>query len=257
MRVIYTIVYTAAFILAAPYWLVRGLLNRAYLRNLKARFIGPGKVLPKLADRPRVWVWALSLGEVLSARELVKKLDEAGAEVVVTATTLSGLAAAKSLWPQKTVLPSPLDFRLSTRRFLDLVEPDMLILVETDIWPGILLQMSRRGITGFMAAHVEKADIYLKGRIAQETQQLNLGINGGWHKVYYADLEGPYVLVFRPDFGHDKNVFIPESIICRQGHGNFDRHIQSMPKKKENYKLAQCLIEILTQIYLSNGWAEI
>jgi 3-deoxy-D-manno-octulosonic-acid transferase len=149
---LYTLIYTAAFILAAPYWLIRGLFNRAYLRNLKARFIGPGRVLPKLDDRPRVWVWALSLGEVLSARELVKRLDEAGAEVVVTATTLSGLATARSLWPRLTILPSPLDFRLSTRRFLDLVDPDCLILVETDIWPGILLRMSERGLPRYLVS---------------------------------------------------------------------------------------------------------
>ena len=154
LRALYTIIYTAAFILAAPYWLIRGLLNREYLRTLKARFIGPGRVLPKLGDnpRPRVWVWALSLGEVLSARELVKMLDAAGAEVVVTATTLSGLAAARATWPNWTILPSPLDFNLSTRRFLDLVEPDMLILVETDIWPGILLEMSRRGLPRYLVS---------------------------------------------------------------------------------------------------------
>jgi 3-deoxy-D-manno-octulosonic-acid transferase len=152
LRVLYTIIYTTVFILAAPYWLTRGLFNRAYLKNLKARFIGPGRVLPKLDNRPRVWVWALSLGEVLSARELVKNLEAAGAEVVVTATTLSGLAMARSTWPQLAVLPSPLDFRMSTRRFLDLVDPDMLILVETDIWPGILLQMSRRALPRYLVS---------------------------------------------------------------------------------------------------------
>ncbi|MDR1657461.1 MAG: hypothetical protein LBT47_07890 [Deltaproteobacteria bacterium] len=152
MRTLYTIVYTIAFCLACPYWLTRGIFNRQYLRTLRARFIGPGRVLPKMDGRPRIWVWALSLGEVLSARELVKKLTESGADVIVTATTLSGLAAAKANWPQLPVLPSPLDFRLSTRRFLDFVDPDALILVETDIWPGILLQMQRRGLPKYLVS---------------------------------------------------------------------------------------------------------
>ncbi|MDR2366506.1 MAG: hypothetical protein LBF58_00070 [Deltaproteobacteria bacterium] len=146
MRTIYAIIYTVAFCLATPYWLIRGLINNAYLRTLKARFIGPGKVLPKLGDKPRIWVWALSLGEVLSARELVQRLIEEGYDVVVTATTLSGLAQARSIWPTLAIFPSPLDFALSTRRFLDLVEPDRLILVETDIWPGILMALRGRGI---------------------------------------------------------------------------------------------------------------
>ncbi|MDR1486418.1 MAG: hypothetical protein LBT62_00260 [Deltaproteobacteria bacterium] len=146
MRTFYSIIYTVAFCLAAPYWLIRGLFNLTYLKNLRRRFIGPGRILPKRQGHPRIWVWALSLGEVLSARELVRELDGAGADVVVTATTLSGLATARATWPKLPIFPSPLDFKLSTRRFLDLVEPDMLILIETDIWPGILLQMKSRNL---------------------------------------------------------------------------------------------------------------
>jgi 3-deoxy-D-manno-octulosonic-acid transferase len=146
MRMIYAIIYTLAFCLATPYWLIRGLFNRTYLKTLKARFIGPGKILPKLDNKPRIWVWALSLGEVLSSRELVSELISLGYDVIITATTLSGLAQARQIWPTLTILPSPLDFDLSTRRFLDLVDPDRLILVETDIWPGILMGLKRRDI---------------------------------------------------------------------------------------------------------------
>jgi 3-deoxy-D-manno-octulosonic-acid transferase len=146
MQTFYSIVYTLAFILASPYWLIRGFFNREYLRTLRAKFIGPGKVLPKLDDRKRIWVWALSLGEVLSARELIRDLLNQGCEVVVTATTLSGLNSARTSWPTLAVYPSPLDFNTSIRRFLDLVSPDMLILVETDIWPGILLELKNRNI---------------------------------------------------------------------------------------------------------------
>ncbi|MDR1546698.1 MAG: hypothetical protein LBU12_08340 [Deltaproteobacteria bacterium] len=146
MRTLYTVVYAAAFCLASPYWLIRGLFSRAYLKNLRSRFIGPGRILPKRSGRPRVWVWAMSLGEVLSARELVRELAGSGADVIVTATTLAGLAMARAVWPKLPVLPSPLDFSLSTRRFIALVEPDALILVETDIWPGVLWAMKRRGL---------------------------------------------------------------------------------------------------------------
>ncbi|MDR1308704.1 MAG: hypothetical protein LBL95_02200 [Deltaproteobacteria bacterium] len=152
MRALYAIIYTLAFCLATPYWLVRGILNPSYLRTLKARFIGPGKVLPKMDGQRRIWVWALSLGEVLSARELVKELVDGGYDVVVTATTLSGLAQARAIWPKLAIFPSPLDFRLSTRRFLDLVDPDRLILVETDIWPGILMGLKRRNLPSHLVS---------------------------------------------------------------------------------------------------------
>lgn len=152
MRTFYAVIYCLAFVLAAPYWLIRGLINRRYLKTLKARFLGPGRVIPKSPDKPRVWIWTLSLGEVLSARELVRVLTENGCDVVVTATTLSGLSQARTTWPTLPIFPSPLDFELSTRRFLDFIEPDALLLVETDIWPGILLELERRQIPKYLVS---------------------------------------------------------------------------------------------------------
>ncbi|MDR1607337.1 MAG: hypothetical protein LBT38_02885 [Deltaproteobacteria bacterium] len=146
MRAFYTILYALGFLLVAPYWLTRGLFNRLYFQTLKRRFIGPGKILPRLGVKSRVWVWAMSLGEVLSARELVRELEKDGHEVIISATTLAGLAMAKTNWPNNVVLPSPLDFSLSIKRFLEHTQPDQLILVETDIWPGVLLELKKRSL---------------------------------------------------------------------------------------------------------------
>ncbi|MDR2142247.1 MAG: hypothetical protein LBR11_10760 [Deltaproteobacteria bacterium] len=149
---LYAFIYALGFVLATPYWLTRGLCDRQYLKTLKQRLIGPGKILPRLGNRPRVWVWAMSLGEVLSARELVKQLERDGCEVIITATTLAGLTMAKVNWPKNIVLPSPLDFTLSIRRFLEHTQPDQLILVETDIWPGVLREVKKRGLTASLVS---------------------------------------------------------------------------------------------------------
>ncbi|MDR1035237.1 MAG: hypothetical protein LBT40_01280 [Deltaproteobacteria bacterium] len=151
MRLIYSVIYTLLFAVSLPFLGVRCLVNRVFCRHLAARFRGPGKILPKLGGRPRVWIWALSLGEVLSARELARKLSEGGADVVVTSTTLAGFAMARQLFPDLTVLPSPLDFRVSARRFLDCTDPDCLLLIETDVWPGILMELRRRGVPAYFA----------------------------------------------------------------------------------------------------------
>ncbi|MDR2200460.1 MAG: hypothetical protein LBR53_13620 [Deltaproteobacteria bacterium] len=143
---LYAVVYALVFILAAPYFLARGLVNHEYLRVLKTRFLGPAKILPKLGGKKRVWVWALSLGEVMSARGLVRELKKEGLDVVVSATTLSGIAMAEKLFSGIPVLPSPLDFRLSVKRFLKAADPDSLILVETDVWPGVVSRLKKLGI---------------------------------------------------------------------------------------------------------------
>ncbi|MDR0549775.1 MAG: hypothetical protein LBI10_10265 [Deltaproteobacteria bacterium] len=147
MRLLYSFVYFIGFFLATPYWLVRGLFNPQYLSNLKSRLFGPAKLLPALDGKTRVWVWALSLGEVLAARELVAELEKDGHEVFVTATTLAGLAMAKANWPKLVVLPSPLDFSFSISRFLETTKPDHLVLVETDLWPGVLMAAQKKGLS--------------------------------------------------------------------------------------------------------------
>ncbi|MDR1922138.1 MAG: 3-deoxy-D-manno-octulosonic acid transferase [Candidatus Adiutrix sp.] len=145
MRLIYTIIYTLGFIITWPYWLLRDLAHHKPY-SFKDRFLGPGRMLPKKRGRPRIWLWALSSGEILAAKKLVPALEATGAEVVITSTTAIGRDAALRVWPGRLVLASPLDFEISTRRFLDSVAPDLMVLVETDIWPGILWQMRDRGI---------------------------------------------------------------------------------------------------------------
>jgi 3-deoxy-D-manno-octulosonic-acid transferase len=144
MRALYSIVYALGFLLATPYWLIRGIINPLYLKTLKRRLLGPGKILPRLDGRPRVWVWAMSLGEVLAARELIREMERDGHEVIVSATTLAGLTMARANWPQRVILPSPLDFGFSARRFLEMTQPDRLVLVETDVWPRILMEMKKK-----------------------------------------------------------------------------------------------------------------
>lgn len=145
MRLIYKTVYTLGFIITWPYWLVRDMIHHKPY-SFKARFLGPGRMLPKQPGRPRVWLWALSMGEVLAAKNLVPALEEAGAEVIISSTTAIGRDSAARVFPGRINLASPLDFGLSTRRFVDFVDPDLMVLVETDIWPGILFRLNQLNI---------------------------------------------------------------------------------------------------------------
>ncbi|MDR2935254.1 MAG: hypothetical protein LBV70_05180 [Candidatus Adiutrix sp.] len=150
-RILYKILYPLGFFLTWPYWIVHDLIHRKPY-SFRSKFLGPGPLLPKKPGRPRVWLWALSLGEVLAARELVPALEEAGAEVVISSTTAIGRDAASRAWPSRLVLSSPLDFSLSTRRFVEAVDPDLLVLVETDVWPGILFRLRRRGVPAVLVS---------------------------------------------------------------------------------------------------------
>lgn len=118
--------------------------------------LGGGDRLPDPAGgRPRVLLHAVSVGEVNAIRGLVREL--AGrADVVVSATTDTGLARARSLFEPAedeagagrltTVVRWPLDLSFAVDRFLDRVRPDAVGLVELEVWPGFTASAQARGI---------------------------------------------------------------------------------------------------------------
>ncbi|MCE7973958.1 MAG: hypothetical protein DYG92_06465 [Leptolyngbya sp. PLA1] len=96
--------------------------------------------------RPRIVLHAVSVGEVSALRQLVPLLTP-HAEVIVTATTDTGLARAHALFDSgATVLRYPLDFSWCVARFLDAVKPDVVGLVELELWPNFVDACAARGI---------------------------------------------------------------------------------------------------------------
>lgn len=136
------LVLDAAYLLAAaataPWWLRKK-------RGAWAERFGHTSVLPA-KTRPRVMLHAVSVGEVNLIRALVDVL-RADADVVVASTTDTGAARAKELFLGKAHLVRyPLDASWSVRRFLDAVDPDVVALVELELWPNFASECRRRGI---------------------------------------------------------------------------------------------------------------
>jgi 3-deoxy-D-manno-octulosonic-acid transferase len=108
--------------------------------------------LPNLGESAegRLWVHALSVGEVLSSIPLLKALkrEYPSRELVLSAKTATGLEIARQRLGGiiDYLLPMPLDFWWSSRRIINTVQPALFILVETDIWPGLIGSLKSRGI---------------------------------------------------------------------------------------------------------------
>lgn len=101
-----------------------------------------------------IWVHALSVGEVLSALPLVEGLAQEypEREIVFTATTAAGLAVARAkLGPRVHVIfPMTVDAWWAVRKVINYVRPSTFILVETDVWPGLLDFLRRRGVPSLL-----------------------------------------------------------------------------------------------------------
>lgn len=97
-----------------------------------------------------IWIHALSVGEVLSANPIVEALAIRlpHRPLVFSASTMTGIAMANRLFASKTrlVFHFPYDLIFSVRRVINHIDPCLLVIVETDIWPNILHQAKKRGI---------------------------------------------------------------------------------------------------------------
>jgi 3-deoxy-D-manno-octulosonic-acid transferase len=130
----------------SPWWLARCLLDARFRRMVVERLT---LRLPRLdPSRPRVLVHGVSVGEVKGAASLVRALeaDHPGLEVVVCASTDTGMEVARQTFPGHTLVRFPFDFGLVVERFLERVAPGAVILVELEVWPNFLRLCNRRGL---------------------------------------------------------------------------------------------------------------
>lgn len=111
----------------------------------------PNRLLPVPDDRHRpVWVHALSVGETISAvplvRQLVRELD--GRPLVFSVSTLTGFQIARQQLPAavSSIFFFPYDLPFSIHRIVERVQPGVVVMVESDIWPNFLSHLAGRGV---------------------------------------------------------------------------------------------------------------
>ena len=109
---------------------------------------------PPAQEGGNIWIHALSVGEVVSAIPLVKALSlkYPARDIFFTVTTSKGMAIARSELGGKVraLLTIPLDFWWCTRRIISCIRPSIFILVETDIWPGLIHRLRKTGVMSFL-----------------------------------------------------------------------------------------------------------
>lgn len=115
-----------------------------------------------LLDKQSIWVHTVSVGEVLSAVPLLRLLSEAFPQypLVLSVVTPSGFTvASKQKIDRLTPIYFPLDLGFCIRRAFDCLHPKILLLMESELWPGIIR----------MAKKQETPIVLINGRISPRT----------------------------------------------------------------------------------------
>jgi len=139
------VLYLLGAVVLAPVLAVRAWTTGKYRSDWRQR-LGES---PELPPHPaRIWVHAVSVGEVNAVRGLIEALRSArcDVEVVVSTTTDTGLARARQIFPDLTVFRYPLDFSSCVRRALDRIKPTMIALVELEVWYNFVTLAAARSI---------------------------------------------------------------------------------------------------------------
>ncbi len=144
MKIFYNIIFSIYAIFYLPALLFRGRLHRYFLERFG---IFSCERLEGFSVYQRtIWVHAVSVGEVSAAKPVIDgfRKEFHSYNMVISTTTRAGHHLAKYLFSNiATIIYSPLDFSLITSRVARLVKPNIFCMMETELWPNLILSLSK------------------------------------------------------------------------------------------------------------------
>lgn len=144
MRILYNLLIYLLQIPIAAYWLLRGIAKRSY-RNKIGQRLGVG--YPQLDGC--IWIHAVSVGEVQAAAPLIREIARRFPrhKLLVTTVTPTGAARVEALFGD-TVTHSyiPFEMPVAVDRFFAAVNPELALVMETEIWPNLFRACGVRDI---------------------------------------------------------------------------------------------------------------
>lgn len=150
MFILYNVLQLIFIFIFLPFILLKIAFTPKYRQRALSRL---GLRLPSMDavddPGPRIWIHALSVGEVMSSIALVREMRRRFPDWVIiystSTATGAGIARQKLGDTVDHLIIYPLDLFWSVRQVVKSVRPDLFVLIETDLWPNMLGALSRRG----------------------------------------------------------------------------------------------------------------
>jgi 3-deoxy-D-manno-octulosonic-acid transferase len=147
--IIYRIAFPFVALLASPYFFYRMLRRGGYGFKLRYRFGLFPRIKKKNPQCKRIWIQAVSVGELSSISKILDSLLQSEkTEIVLTGTTSTGLIMAAQKYHQRVLChgPFPLDWWFFSCLAWSRIQPDLIITVDSELWPEHFHQASMHGI---------------------------------------------------------------------------------------------------------------
>ncbi len=168
---VYLAITSLLFLILFPYLLIYMGITGRYASHFWERFgFIPHVRRQAMSGRPGIWIHAVSLGEVKVAGSLIDTLKQElpDCRVILSTTTAHGREMAKAhLEEDVPVIYAPIDLIWCVRKALGTIRPDVMVFLETEIWPAWLFEARRMNIrTALINGRISTRSIdgYLKIR---------------------------------------------------------------------------------------------
>lgn len=191
----------------------RSARDRRYRRRLPERF-GALPTLFQRTVRDSIWLHAVSVGEVLSAVELIRRIRAAlpDAPVFVSCGTVAGREAADSRLSAVAdgIFYAPFDLVFAVRRVMRRIRPAAVVVLETEIWPNLYAETKRAGC----------ALVVVNGRISDKS--LPSYRRHSW--FFRAPLSLPDAILVQSEQDRERYLIAgaPESVVHNAGNLKYD-----------------------------------
>ncbi|MGR3973110.1 MAG: 3-deoxy-D-manno-octulosonic acid transferase [Candidatus Rhabdochlamydia sp.] len=140
-NILYNGVLILMFLLFFPKWIWEMVLSRKHHRSFLEKLGLKTTPFKPTSDGPRIWIHSISVGETKSVAPLAAHIQKEipSAVVMVSTVTETGQAEAKRSLPfAQHYFYLPFDFSWNIKRVLKQLQPDLLILVESDFWLNLI-----------------------------------------------------------------------------------------------------------------------
>ncbi len=160
MAYFWNLLYVIAGILLLPVLLWQRFVRGKRRAGWSAKLLGsvtipaaanlspPNPESPAPNPAQRVWLHAVSVGEVNLLAPLIKLIEREQPEwqLYLTVGTVTGYELAEKKYPNITLSYAPLDFSRAVARAIKRIKPDLVVLVELEVWPNLIAGVTKRGI---------------------------------------------------------------------------------------------------------------
>ncbi len=148
MPYLLNLIYLLVLLLFSPWLVYKAIATGKYRRGLADKLLGRVSLSRKRNAGRCVWFHGVSVGEIHLLRQVVAKYRQRHPDhdVVISTTTDTGHDEACKCFPDLPVIYWPFDFSWAVKNALRRVQPDLVVLAESEIWPNFLWAAKKRGV---------------------------------------------------------------------------------------------------------------